>query len=166
LQWSAAGFAVASACYSAFLFAQAKGRDLWQSPLFLWHLLVQSLVAGSGTIVIASVLMGAQEILRPAILILLLSMILGLSMIVGEIFLPHVGEDGRIATEVLVRGRLSRRFWGFMVAGLVAPIILAAIAMASVVPLAVDFVAAVFAIAGVWGYEVLWVKAGQAVPLS
>ena len=27
-------FAIGSACYSAFLFAQAKGRDLWQSPVF------------------------------------------------------------------------------------------------------------------------------------
>src|SRR5260370_40718604 len=29
---------VASACYSAFLFAQAKGRDLWRAPLFFLHL--------------------------------------------------------------------------------------------------------------------------------
>ncbi|MHC4946165.1 MAG: 4Fe-4S dicluster domain-containing protein, partial [Planctomycetota bacterium] len=33
---------IGSAGYSAFLFAQAKGRDLWQSPLFLWHLIVQA----------------------------------------------------------------------------------------------------------------------------
>src|SRR6202041_552299 len=36
VRWFAAAFAIASACYSAFLFAQAKGRDFWQSPLFLW----------------------------------------------------------------------------------------------------------------------------------
>ena len=29
---------MASAGYSAFLFAQARGRDFWQSPLLFWHL--------------------------------------------------------------------------------------------------------------------------------
>lgn len=167
LQWFASAFAVASACYSAFLFAQAKGRDLWQSPLFLWHLLVQSLVAGSATILIAGILMDASlQILRPAVLILLISMILGLAMIMGEIFLPHVGEDARMATGVLIRGQLSRQFWGFMVIGLVAPIILAAMSVTSVVPIAVEFATAMLALAGVLGYEDLWVKAGQSVPLS
>jgi formate-dependent nitrite reductase membrane component NrfD len=167
LRWSAAAFAIASACYSAFLFAQAKGRDLWQSPLFLWHLLVQSLVAGSATILIAGILIDAStEILRPAVVILLISMIVSLTMIIGEIFLPHVGEDARIATRVLIRGRLSRRFWGFIAIGLVAPIILATLAVTSVTPSAVEFAAAVLALAGVWGYEILWVMAGQSVPLS
>jgi Fe-S-cluster-containing dehydrogenase component/formate-dependent nitrite reductase membrane component NrfD len=167
LQWFAGAFAVASACYSAFLFAQAKGRDLWQSPTFLWHLLVQSLLAGSATILIAGILMGTSaQILRPAVLILLVSMILSLTMIIGEIFLPHVSEDARMATRVLIRGPLSRRFWGFIGVGLVAPIILAAMAVTSVVPIAVAFAAAMLALVGALGYEDLWVKAGQSVPLS
>ena len=37
---------IGSAGYSAFLFAQAKGRDLWQSPLFFWHLVAQAVTAG------------------------------------------------------------------------------------------------------------------------
>jgi Fe-S-cluster-containing dehydrogenase component/formate-dependent nitrite reductase membrane component NrfD len=168
LQWFAAAFAVASACYSAFLFAQAKGRDLWQSPLFLWHLLVQALVAGSATILIASILMdAAAEILRPATLTLLISLIVSLAMNMGEIALPHVSEDVRIATRILIRGRLSGRFWGLVIgAGLVAPIVLTALVMAAVVPMAVEFVAAVLALAGLWWFEELWVKAGQSVPLS
>jgi hypothetical protein len=116
---------------------------------------------------IAGILMGAgPEIHRPAVLILLLSMILGLTMIMGEIFLPHVGEDARMATRTLIRGRLSRRFWGCIGVGLVAPIVLAGMVVSSAVPVAVEFLAAVLALAGVWGYEVLWVKAGQSVPLS
>jgi Fe-S-cluster-containing dehydrogenase component/formate-dependent nitrite reductase membrane component NrfD len=167
LRWFAAAFAVASACYSAFLFAQAKGRDLWQSPLFLWHLLVQSLVAGSATILIAGILMGTpSETLSRATLILLISISVNLAMIIGEIFLPHISEDARIATQALIRGRLSLRFWTFIGAGLVAPIILAAMVATSDVPIAIEFAAAVLALAGVWSYEVLWVKAGQSVPLS
>src|SRR6185437_1234310 len=45
----------ASACYSAFLFAQARGRDLWQSSMFFWHLLVQAFVAGAAAFLLASI---------------------------------------------------------------------------------------------------------------
>jgi len=168
LQWFTAAFAVASACYSAFLFAQAKGRDLWQSPLFLWHLLVQSLIAGSATISIAGILMDAPPgILRPAVLILLISLIVSLAMNMGEIALPHVSEDVRIATRALIKGPLSGRFWGLVVGiGLMAPIIVAALAVVSAVPIAAVGAAAVLALAGLWWFEELWVKAGQSVPLS
>jgi len=170
VQWFAAVFGVASACYSAFLFAQAKGRDLWQSPLFLWHLLVQALVSGSATILIAGILMDADSgVLRPAALILLLSLIVSLAMNLGEIALPHVSEDVKLATRALISGRLSARFWGLVVcAGLIAPIILVSLVLASALPGAPAFaiVAAVLALAGLWWFEKLWVKAGQYVPLS
>jgi formate-dependent nitrite reductase membrane component NrfD len=168
LQCLAAAFAVASACYSAFLFAQAKGRDLWQSPLFLWHLLVQSLVAGSAAILVAGVLMDTtHEILRMAILILLISLLTSLAMLMGEIALPHVSEDTKIAIQLFIRGRLSRQFWGLVVGvGMVVPIVLAAIAHSSSVPNTFSIAAAVLALAGLWWFEELWVKAGQSVPLS
>ncbi|HXM63061.1 MAG TPA: NrfD/PsrC family molybdoenzyme membrane anchor subunit [Terriglobales bacterium] len=170
LQWFAAAFAIASACYSAFLFAQAKGRDLWQSPLFLWHLLMQALAAGSATILIVGIIVDAgSEVLRPAALVLLISLIVSLAMNVSEIALPHVSEDVRIATQVLLNGRLSGRFWGLVIgAGLIAPIILTALGLASLIPGGAAFavVAAVLALAGLWWFEELWVKAGQAAPLS
>jgi Fe-S-cluster-containing dehydrogenase component len=40
-------FAALTAVYTAFLFGQSKGRDLWQSPLLAPHLLVQALLAGA-----------------------------------------------------------------------------------------------------------------------
>ncbi|MGA8490013.1 MAG: 4Fe-4S dicluster domain-containing protein [Terriglobales bacterium] len=170
LRWCAAAFAIASACYSAFLFAQAKGRDLWQSPLFLWHLLVQALVAGSATILIAGIVMEAgSEVLMHSAQVLLISLIVSLAMNMGEIALPHVSEDVRIATRVLVDGRLSGRFWGLVIgAGLVAPIILTGLVLASLIPggLAFALVASVLALAGLWWFEELWVKAGQSAPLS
>ena len=169
LQWLTAAFAIASACYSAFLFAQAKGRDLWQSPLFLWHLLVQALIAGSATIFIAGALMDVSEVLRPAALVMLISLIVSLAMNLGEIALPHVSEDVKIATRALVNGHLSRRFWGLVIGtGLVAPIILTALVLPSLIPggLAFEVLAALLALAGLWWFEELWVKAGQAAPLS
>ena len=170
VQWFAAAFGVASACYSAFLFAQAKGRDSWQSPLFLWHLLIQALIAGSATILIAGIATDAgPEVLRPALVILLASLVVGLAMNLGEVALPHVSEDVRIATQALTAGRFSRRFWGLVICvGLVTPIVLAALVLASAVPMAIAFAiaAAVLALAGLWWFEELWVRAGQSVPLS
>jgi formate-dependent nitrite reductase membrane component NrfD len=168
LQWLAAAFAIASACYSAFLFAQAKGRDLWQSPLFLWHLLLQALTAGSATILIAEYFIGMPlEIRSTTILILLISLIISLAMIMGEIALPHVSEDVRIATQVLIKGKLSGRFWALVVgAGMVAPIILAVIAYWSTASALSSIAAAILALAGLWWFEDLWIKAGQSAPLS
>jgi Fe-S-cluster-containing dehydrogenase component/formate-dependent nitrite reductase membrane component NrfD len=167
LRWGAAAFAIASACYSALLFAQAKGRDLWQSPLFLWHLLVQAFVAGSATILITSIVINVTaEIFRPLVVILLLSLVLSLAMILGEVALPHVSEDVRIATRGLVRGKLARQFWGLVIGvGLVAPIILTTLVL-SFPSTAIKFAAATLALAGLWWFEELWVKAGQSVPLS
>src|ERR1700722_7102870 len=168
LRWCAAAFAVASACYSAFLFAQAKGRYLWQSPLFLWHLLVQALIAGSATILIAGYFIETPlEIRNTTLLILLISLIISLVMIMGEIALPHVSEDVRIATQVLIKGRLSGRFWGLVVVvGMIAPIVFAAMAYASAVPAVFSIASAFLALAAVWWFEELWVNAGQSVPLS
>ena len=39
--------AVAAAVYTAYLFAQAKARDMWQSPLLAPHLAVQAALAGA-----------------------------------------------------------------------------------------------------------------------
>ena len=51
----------------------------------------------------------------PQVLILLISLIVSLAMNMGEIALPHVSEDVRIATQVLINGRLSGRFWGLVI---------------------------------------------------
>src|SRR5205807_1001402 len=39
--------ALATAGYSAFLFGQAEGRDFWQSPLVLPHLIIAAVMAGA-----------------------------------------------------------------------------------------------------------------------
>ena len=39
-----------TAIYTAFLFAQAKGRDFWQSPLLPVHMLVHSVSAGAAAL--------------------------------------------------------------------------------------------------------------------
>jgi Fe-S-cluster-containing dehydrogenase component/formate-dependent nitrite reductase membrane component NrfD len=163
---AAAAAGAAAACYSAFLFAQARGRDLWQSPLFFWHLLAHAFVAGSATLSIVGAAIGAAgAILRPAAIILLIAVSVSLAMILLETALPAVSQDAALAHQVLTRGRLSWRFWVLAVGiGSIIPIVLAAVALAFLPALAV--IAAVFTLAGLWSLQQLWIEAGQAVPLS
>lgn len=164
----AAAFAIGSACYSAFLFAQAKGRDLWQSPLFLWHLLVQALSAGASVVLLAGVASGVPfQILRDAALILFSALLLGLAMVLAEIVLPHATEDASLAYRTLVKGQYRVRFWGVAVGiGFLVPILLSAFFLFWHVSIRLAAVSAIMALAGILGFEDVWVKAGQVVPLS
>jgi Fe-S-cluster-containing dehydrogenase component/formate-dependent nitrite reductase membrane component NrfD len=46
INWIMIPLAFGAVIYTAFLFAQAEGRDLWQSTSLPWHLLVQGLMCG------------------------------------------------------------------------------------------------------------------------
>ena len=106
-----ASAAVACACYSAFLFAQAKGRDFWQSPLLFWHLLVQSVIAGAASLRLIASSTGATGTLIPTLdKITALSLLLMLMMMTIEVTIPPIGEDVRNATDMLIRGKLRFHF--------------------------------------------------------
>src|SRR4029077_7013280 len=119
-------FAIGSACYSAFLFAQAKARDLWQSPVFIWHLLVQALIGGAALLLGAAMLFGAgPATILAAARVLLAALTVGLAMILIELTLPAMSEDFRRAADLISRGELSFRFWiGVVLIGTIVPLIL------------------------------------------
>jgi formate-dependent nitrite reductase membrane component NrfD len=161
--------AIASACYSAFLFAQAKGRDLWQSPLFFWHLFTQAVTAGSATLLILGALAHASPA-RISLLgkVLYASLVIDLAMTLGEISLGHASENVSRAIAHLKEGALSGRFWWLAVGlGNLAPLLLLMwVGLqdgAGFIPAAL---AGGLALIGLWFFEDLWIKAGQSVPLS
>jgi Fe-S-cluster-containing dehydrogenase component/formate-dependent nitrite reductase membrane component NrfD len=168
LIFSAAAAAVACACYSAFLFAQAKGRDLWQSPLFFWHLLVQSFIAGAASIRLISAATGLVGSFLPLLdRMTALALLLALLMITIEVTMPPAGEDVRYATDVMTRGALRFPFWILAVGvGTVVPILLMAVHLAPELQQPARNAACVLALLGLFAFEELWVIAGQAVPLS
>jgi formate-dependent nitrite reductase membrane component NrfD len=163
--WCSAVAAIASAGYSAFLFAQAKGRELWQSPLLFWHLLVQALAAGAAILIavgsLLGVSIGAYLVLRN---VLAITLLLSLAMILLELSLTHRTEEVRRATALLTGGALRKQFYIFVVAlGVFVPLALLLWAGEFLWgPLA----ASLLALLGLWFYEHLWVQAGQAIPLS
>lgn len=166
--WIAALLAIAAACYTGFLFAQAKGRDLWQSPLYTWHLLMQAAVAGAAILMIVGAF---TEVSRETTLALgdtlTVALVLSLAMIMAEVYLPPPGKEVKLATDLLTEGALRGRFWGGALGlGIAAPILLIALAGRSNSPAALQVLAAALGLGGVWMFEELWVRAGQSVPLS
>jgi Fe-S-cluster-containing dehydrogenase component/formate-dependent nitrite reductase membrane component NrfD len=148
--------ALAAAGYSALLFAQAEGRDFWQSPLVLPHLLAAALTAGAALRLLAA---------PPSALargLLLLGLGANLLFVLAECYTPHPTTDAGAAARTITRGRLSRPFWGGVVAaGTLIPALLL-IPPSGPAPA----LAALLALAGLYLWEDCWVRAGQAVPLS
>ncbi|MGH7534639.1 MAG: NrfD/PsrC family molybdoenzyme membrane anchor subunit, partial [Gemmatimonadales bacterium] len=143
-----------TAIYTAYLFAQSKGRDLWQSPLLPPHLLVQAVLAGAATLLLLAALL-ESEALRPLSLLLAAACGTHLLMVVGEITLPHGSAHARLAVWELTRGRFRRFFWAgaaLVALGLAAPF--------------VGAWASPLALAGLLAYEHAYVQAGQVVPLA
>ncbi|WP_322496621.1 NrfD/PsrC family molybdoenzyme membrane anchor subunit [Chloroflexus sp.] len=168
--WVGIPLAVMAAIYTAFLFAQAEGRDLWQSPLLPTHLLVQALMVGAGTLLLMAPLMA-----MPAEFLTLLgwlfagSLALDLFMLLlGEFGIPHASEVAARAAHDISHGRYHRHFWqGAIGLGHVVPIVLIALALlvpALAAPLLA--VAGLAAIAGLYAFEYAFVMAPQHVPNS
>ena len=168
LLWPGVALGVMSAVYSAFLFGQAKGRDLWQSPGFAVHLLVQALAGGSAALLILGFLTGTNpNAVTMLSWTLLLATLAGAALVLGEIFLPHVNSHVAKAAEVMRSGRLKNRFWpGFMLAGVVIPVALLAVSLITGATAWLGAIAAVLALAGILVYEDCFIEAGQDVPLS
>ncbi len=147
--------AVLTAVYTAYLFAQAKARDLWQNPLLPPHLVVQSLLAG------AAILLPIVESLEPGGTSFLMRAVAGLSlvhllMIAGEVTLTHGTAHARLALHEMTAGRYRGWFWsGVALAG-----------VALLAPFVGPAVAATAALAGLFAFEHAYVQAGQAVPLA
>jgi Fe-S-cluster-containing dehydrogenase component/formate-dependent nitrite reductase membrane component NrfD len=152
--------AAAAAGYSAFLFGQAEGRDFWQSPLLLPQLLVAALVAGTAALLIVGMLARSDRAsLKLMATTLIVALVLEAGLLFAEFSGAHPSVDGARAARVLTHGSLSGWFWGgVVVTGLVLPI---ALIFTPALPLS-----PVLALAGLWIYEDVWVKAGQSIPLS
>jgi Fe-S-cluster-containing dehydrogenase component/formate-dependent nitrite reductase membrane component NrfD len=167
LVWPAALLGAAAAGYTAFLFGQAEGRDFWQSPLLLPHLLAQALLAGASVLVPLGVAVGADA---PAVGLLgrvLLGAVVAHAVLVGsELFVPHTNRHVAAAAHVMVAGPLRWWFWALAVgAGIVLPVVLIPVALATGAD-ALLALASVAALVGLLAYEQCYVEAGQSVPLS
>jgi Fe-S-cluster-containing dehydrogenase component/formate-dependent nitrite reductase membrane component NrfD len=163
LAWPAVALGVLAAVYTAFLFAQAQGRDLWQSPLLSTHLLVQSVMAGAAGFLLIGPFAGLDAATARTIR-LVFAASLGADFLVtaaGELGLPHASMAASTASRMITRGRYAPHFWGSLAGGILLPLAILALAPASPPALAA---AGVLALAGLFSYEWAFVFAPQQVP--
>ncbi|MCS6939935.1 MAG: 4Fe-4S dicluster domain-containing protein [Roseiflexaceae bacterium] len=168
--WIGLPAGVLAAIYTAFLFAQAEGRDLWQSPLLPVHLLIQALMVGSGTLLVVRLALPSPAGLDAA-LVWLFGVSLALDLFVtlfGEFGIPHASEVAARAAHAISHGRYRRHFWqGSILIGHLAP--LALIALAAALPAIGNVglaLAGAAAVVGLYLFEYAFVMAPQEIPNS
>lgn len=164
LAWPSVVLGALAAVYTAFLFAQAEGRDLWQSPLLSAHLFVQSVMAGAAGFLVIGPLFGLDAgAARTVAGIFAASLAADLLVTAGEFGLPHATDVARAAARMITRGRYARHYWASLFGGILLP--LAIVALAGTSPFALA-AAGALALAGLFTYEWAFVFAPQQVPNS
>lgn len=156
-------FALLSAVYTAFLFAQAKGRDFWQSPMLGLDMIIHALMAGFAVFLLASPILKINEGVRMVLSFLtLVTLAVHLIALAIELTTTHATDDAHAVVKMITEGEFSRPFWlGMILVGNVLPLLL----MLSGARYA--FVASgAFVLIGLWFAEDIWVKAPQRIPLS
>ena len=177
--------AIAAGVYTAFLFGQAKGRDLWQDPGLPTHFFVRTALAGIASLSLIASYGGFS--VDPTIFYwgVLITLALHGAFILGHVARSRMGTSQ--ATRNMVLGPYRVHFWSSFLIGVAVPVAIlmqdawrdmsmtttgmftvftkAPIFMFSSTD--IDLVAAsVMALAGLALYEHAYVQAGQSVPQS
>lgn len=174
LRWPAIPVAALTAGYTAFLFGQAEGRDLWQSPLLFWHLIAKAGMAGAGALLVAAPfadLTGAAGrflavslAVSAALHLLFLALEYGPASVGGARARGsgggHRSRGAAVAAHVIARGRYARLFWagGVLPVAAAIPLVFLGSVAGALCGLAVQ--------AALLAYESAYIRAGQDVPLS
>jgi Fe-S-cluster-containing dehydrogenase component/formate-dependent nitrite reductase membrane component NrfD len=155
--------ALLTAVYTAFLFAQAKGRDFWQSPMLGLHMLVHCGMAGAAAMLVAGYFQPtASNVSRFFVYFAGGLLVFHLVTVAIELTTTHSTEDAHAVAKLITSGEFSNKFWfGMVLAGNILPLMALLLG-----PPAVMLPAAVLILIGLWFAEDIWVKAPQLIPLS
>jgi len=150
-------FAGLGAVYTAFLFNQARARDLWQTPIqSAIHMLVHAFMAGSVVMMII-----APETMGWMTNTLLWGIILNIVIMAKEILIPHDTPDTKKAIQLMTKGYYSNMFWTGIVIGNIFPFIMLIVLTGSMI-----LVAGGLAIIGIFLTEFVRIRVPQMIPLS
>ncbi|MBT6944052.1 MAG: polysulfide reductase NrfD [Actinobacteria bacterium] len=156
--------ALGTAGYTAFLFGQCEGRDLWQEPLLLPVLLIQAVVAGGATYSVLDLVMTIPEVATVR-WVFLAALVLNGILVAAEMRGGH-SRHVTMALAELTHGDQGQKFRIWLVAGLALPCLLLAAALLTDSGTLLVAPAGLAALAGMFAYEDAYVRAGQSVPLS
>ncbi len=165
MRWLTVAGGSLAAVYTAFLFGQCEGRDLWQTPVLPLHLLLQGWLASAALLaLLAPWFGGAQPAMLVAAAALAGGLVLHVLTLATEFLMPHATDTATYAARLITHGPLRIIFWsGAVVLGVVLPVVLLAAGWGHAGPVAA---AGVAVLAGLLAYEWCFVMAAQGVPNS
>ncbi len=157
-------FALLSAVYTAFLFAQAKGRDFWQSPMLGVHMILHSLMAGLAVFLITSMFLkfniGLEYVLAIAAIAAIAFHLITLAI---ELTTTHTTDDAHKVVRIITKGQYSNAFWfGMILVGNFIPLVI----LLTIGNIAAVGVSGILILIGLAFAQHIWVKAPQLIPLS
>jgi formate-dependent nitrite reductase membrane component NrfD len=161
--WVTAFFAVMLAIYTAFLFAQAKGRDFWQSPSLALHMLVHSIMAGAAVFALVLLVSVNESWMSILGMVMIIALSVNLFTMTTELTITHPSTSAHTVVKMITKGRYKNLFWiGVVLIGNVLPLLLLVL-LPSTTTLTI---AAVLILIGIYTTEKIWVEAPQRVPLA
>ncbi len=165
VMWATAALATLTAIYTAFLFAQAKGRDFWQSPILSIHMLVHAVMAGAAIFIILNLFITVTHNWNIYLITtLIIGIVINLSTILVELITTHPTKDTKLTVEMITKGRYKVKFWlGAIVIGNILPFLLLFFGSSQIV---MTNIAALLVLIGIYIIEHIWVEAPQRIPLS
>jgi Fe-S-cluster-containing dehydrogenase component/formate-dependent nitrite reductase membrane component NrfD len=158
-----AGFAAAG--YTAFLFGQCEGCDLWQTPLLPLDAVVQALLSSGAVLALLPAALGGTPAVRK-VAAGALSICLALHLLIrlGEIAVPHPTKNAGYAARIITHGSYRALFWaGTIVLGGLLPLLLLCLGASSAVLVGLS---GLLGLGGLLAFEWCIVMAGQRVPNS
>ena len=164
---------ILTAVYTAYLFAQAKARDMWQNPLLPPHLVFPGGAVGFGSAFAAGQFVRTSAVeqfmdLRAGSTLLLwmlaISSLIHLLMVWGEVSLTHPTAHARLAIWEMVKGRYKNEFWIGTVLSLLGGLLPLLAVLGRYECRRFGVAGAPLALIGLMLFENAYVQAGQSVP--
>jgi Fe-S-cluster-containing dehydrogenase component/formate-dependent nitrite reductase membrane component NrfD len=163
LLWIIAAFSIMLAIYTAFLFAQAKGRDFWQSPSLALHMLVHSVMAGASVFALVALITGTESWMSIIGNTMIIALVVNLFTMITELTMTHPTTAAHTVVEMILKGRYKNLFWlGTVILGNILPLALLIFAPSS----SMLIIAAILVLVGIYVTEKIWVEAPQRIPLA
>lgn len=163
LLWITAFFAIMLAIYTAFLFAQAKGRDFWQSPSLALHMLVHSIMAGAAIFILVTLFTETENWMSILKTTMIIALVVNLFTMITELTMTHPSTAAHTVVKMITKGRYKNLFWFVVVLiGNVLPLILMLIVPSAMMLI----VSAVLVLIGIYATEKIWIEAPQRIPLA
>ena len=155
---------ILASTYTAFLFAQAEGRDLWQGAHVPVQMFVHMIVFGSMPFLVDGQMGGVAQVVMAVAIACSAAITL-----VGDVWTPHPSEVARRAGESMVKGRYRQHFWwGGLALGHILPLLCVVLAMGTLgqVPTVLMVGTGIILSLGHYLYNTAFVMAPQEIPNS